>query len=36
MERWRPCTLHNVRVFSSRFDGKQWRYVTEETNIGTG
>jgi glycosyltransferase involved in cell wall biosynthesis len=27
----------NVRVFSRRFDthGKQWRYATEETNIGT-
>jgi hypothetical protein len=27
----------NVRVFNCRFDthGKQWRYATEETNIGT-
>jgi hypothetical protein len=27
----------NVRVFNRRFDthGKQWRYATEETNIGT-
>ena len=29
--------FRNVRVFNRRFDthGKQWRYATEETNIGT-